>query len=354
MSARLGAAAGLLASLVGAAHARMPPGLCDILERAGTPCVAAHSTTRALYAGYDGRLYQVRRDDGQVRDIGPITPGGVADAGAQDGFCAHAACVITRIYDQSPRHNDLTIEGRGGAGGPDRGAAADALPVTLAGRRVYGLFIEAGMGYRDDDARGTARDGQPETMLMVTSGLHANAGCCFDYGNAERSNTDTGNGHMDALNFSLMCGHRICAGRGPWVQADLENGLFMSASGGNQESAYRGNASAFVTALLKNNGRDFFALSAGDAQQGALSPIWSGAEPSRPGYSPLHQEGAIVLGTGGDNSNQSVGSFFEGVMIAGVTATQTDDAVQANIVAAGYGGLGGAGAGKRAAPARGP
>jgi non-reducing end alpha-L-arabinofuranosidase len=50
----------------------------------------------------------------------------------------------------------------------------------------------------------------------------------------------------------------------------------------------------------------------------------------------MHAEGAIVLGTGGDNSNGSVGSFFEGVMTAGYPSDATDNAVQANIVAAGY------------------
>jgi len=50
----------------------------------------------------------------------------------------------------------------------------------------------------------------------------------------------------------------------------------------------------------------------------------------------MHQEGAIVLGTGGDNSNGSVGSFFEGVMTAGYPSDATDSAVQSNIVAAGY------------------
>ena len=32
---------------------------CDIYASGGTPCVAAHSTTRALYASYSGSLYQV-------------------------------------------------------------------------------------------------------------------------------------------------------------------------------------------------------------------------------------------------------------------------------------------------------
>src|SRR4051794_29178373 len=43
---------------------------CDIYAAGGTPCVAAHSTTRALYGTYGGPLYQVRRaSDNTTRDI---------------------------------------------------------------------------------------------------------------------------------------------------------------------------------------------------------------------------------------------------------------------------------------------
>ena len=328
----------LMIGWVGSAQAQEHLGPCDILALAKTPCVAAHSMTRALYGKYSGPLYQVKRGDGQVQDIATLGPGGVANAKAQDAFCAGAVCIVTRIYDQSPQRNDLTIEGGGENGAPDHGAVANALPITVEGRRAYGLFIEAGMGYRDDNTHGVAQNGEPETMVMVTSGLHVNKGCCFDYGNAERNNRDTGNGHMDALNFSLTCGQRkVCLGSGPWVQADLENGLYLSGRERDTASAYKGNRSAFVTALLKNNGRDFFALKSADAQHGSFKLIYSGNEPLwKPGYSPMHQEGAIVLGTGGDNSNQSVGSFFEGVMTQGVSTPQADAAVQANIVAARY------------------
>ena len=41
-------------------------GPCDILDAAGNPCVAAHSTTRALYAKYDGPLYNVTKPNGAV------------------------------------------------------------------------------------------------------------------------------------------------------------------------------------------------------------------------------------------------------------------------------------------------
>ena len=41
-------------------------------------------------------------------------------------------------------------------------------------------------------------------------------------------------------------------------------------------------------------------------------------------------------GIGGDNSEGAVGSFFEGAMTAGFSSQAADDAVQAEIVSAGY------------------
>ncbi len=54
----------------------------------------------------------------------------------------------------------------------------------------------------------------------------------------------------------------------------------------------------------------------------------------------MHQEGAIVLGTGGDNSNRGNGFFFEGRMTAAMIPASLDDAVAANIAAARYHGFG--------------
>lgn len=79
------AAAILVVGSAVAARAQDGPKPCDLYGRAGTPCVAAHSTTRALYAGYGGPLYRVeRRSDGASRDIGLQAPGGTADAATQD------------------------------------------------------------------------------------------------------------------------------------------------------------------------------------------------------------------------------------------------------------------------------
>jgi hypothetical protein len=330
---------GVLVALPGTSHAAGPLP-CDIYGAAGTQCVAAHSTVRALYAAYNGSLYRVQRaSDNATRDIGLLAAGDYANAATQDSFCANTSCIITIIYDQSPRHNDLTIEGGGTSGtGPDVGANAAALPVTAGGHKVYGVFIAAGTGYRHRVGAGVAVNGQPEGMYMVASGTHVNSGCCFDYGNVEANIADTGNGHMDAVNLGTACIFAPCTGVGPWVAADLENGQFQ---GNRSNPANLGNATPYVTALLKNNGQNRFALKGGNSQSGGLSTWYDGPLPSG-GYAPMQQEGSIVLGTGGDNSNWSIGSFFEGLMTAGYPTDAADNAVQANIVSVGYAGATGA------------
>lgn len=345
--------AATLLSLRGTAQAAGPlaappaagPLPCNIYGAAGTPCVGAYSTVRALYTAYSGPLYQVTRaSDNAARNISPLRSGGVSDASAQDAFCAGTSCTITKIYDQSPRHNDLTIAGpgpyRGFRGVPDVGAPADALPVYIHGHKAYGVKISTFTGYRDNTASGAAVHGQPEGMYMVTSGTYVNKGCCFDFGNAETNTSDNGNGHMDAVNFSNRCVRfSPCYGDGPWVQADLENGLFQSDDGYSKNPSNTGLTVPFVTALLKNNGQNYFALKAGNAQSGCLTTNYAGPLPTIQGggYSPMQQEGAIVLGVGGDNSNQGVGYFFEGIMTAGLPSDAADNAVQADIVKAGYG-----------------
>jgi hypothetical protein len=92
---------------------------------------------------------------------------------------------------------------------------------------------------------------------------------------------------------------------------------------------------AFVTAMLKGPSGNHFTLKAGNAQSGTLATKWDGARP--PGYTPMKKEGAIILGTGGDGSDGGDGTFFDGCMTSGNPSNATDDAVQANIVAARYG-----------------
>lgn len=332
-AALLTVAAALVAG--GAPATAAGTGPCDLYASGGTPCVAAHSTTRALYGSYSGSLYQVKRwSDGATSNIGVLSAGGYANAATQDSFCSGTYCTIVRIYDQTSNHNDLTIAPGGGANPTaDQGANAAALPVTAGGHKVYGVYISAGNGYRNNATTGVATGSAPEGMYMVTEGTHVNDRCCFDYGNAETNNLDTGNGDMDAIYFGNLCWFSPCS-TGPRVAADLENGLF--AGGNGSYTANTGRNTAFVTAVLKNNGTSTYAIKDGNAQSGSLATRYSGALPNIGGYVPMTKQGAIILGIGGDNSNGSVGSFFEGVMTSGYPTDATENAVQSNIVAVGY------------------
>ncbi|KAK4553785.1 hypothetical protein LTR86_009283 [Recurvomyces mirabilis] len=161
--------------------------------------------------------------------------------------------------------------------------------------------------------------------------LHS-TGCCFDYGNAETGNGDTGAGHMEAVYFGNIRVWGSGAGNGPWIMADLENGLF-SGYNPKQNTADPTITSRFVTAIVKGE-PNHWAIRGGNSAGGSLSTYYNGVRPS--GYNPMHKEGAIILGIGGDNSHGAVGTFYEGVMTSGYPSDATENSVQANIVAAKY------------------
>ncbi len=312
---------------------------CDIYAAGGTPCVAAYSTTRALYGSYNGPLYQVQRSsDGSQLNIGVLSAGGDANAAPQVSFCAGTTCTIIKIYDQSSNHSDLPISWGGFWPGPgpsksDIGANAMALPITISGHPAYGIRSTPGTGYRVDNVN-VPTGAQPEGVYMVTSSNLFNSQCCFDFGTGETSHTDTGNGHMNAIEWGNACWFGGCTGPGPWVEADLENGMYSTNTGPNSASN-PGVNHPFVSAWEKNNGTSNFALKNGNATTGGLTTTWSGSLPN--GYSPMHEEADILLGTGGDNSNGASGEFFEGAVTSGYPSDATENAVQASIVAAGYG-----------------
>jgi hypothetical protein len=327
-----------------------PQGPCDIYAAAHTPCVAAHSSTRALYAAYNGPLYQVmRQSDGKTLDIGVVQPsgtdgGGYADAAAQDAFCANTYCWITTLYDQSGHSNDLTQAPRGPAGVPmvmggfDNLPIADWAPVTVLGHKVYGVFIAPGMGLRNDNPHGTAVDDQAEGQYWVINGQHYNGGCCFDYGNAETDSHDDGAGTMEATYFGNAGAWYHGPAPGPWIMTDQENNLVGCVNTNGSKSCdlpiinWR-----FVTATADGEPHHWRSMG-GDARQGDLKIMFDGKRIDR-SYDPMRKQGAILLGNGGDNSNGSDGTVYEAAMTAAGTfpSQETQQRVQANIVAANYG-----------------
>ena len=87
--------------------------------------------------------------------------------------------------------------------------------ALLAGQPVYAAhFLGAGstkdtsfvgQGYSNRTAAGTAVGEEPETIYAVLSGRTFNGGCCFDYGNGEKTawhtKSDWTNGSMEVRHF---------------------------------------------------------------------------------------------------------------------------------------------------------
>lgn len=323
-------------------------GPCDILGAAGNPCVAAHSTTRALYKAYAGPLYNITRTmsmngSAEWRSIGVLETGGFANASAAEEFCANtASCIISNVYDQSPMGNHLG----------QRHKLVDAMThkITVGPNRVpvYGMWFEPGYGYHVDNTTGIATGNDPESIYAVMSGTHYNGGCCFDYGNSEVNDRDDGCGTMEAIYFgnAHWRGNTGVGDTGPWAGADLEQGMYYG--GGNQTKVNNNSqplTSVFVSLSVKGRS-DGFAIKGGDATIGPLATMYEGPRPDAKiagtcgnkgnTYQPMRKQGAIILATGGDQSNRAAGNFYEGYMTTGYASDATDAAVQQNIIAVGY------------------
>ncbi len=325
--------------------------------------MSAHSTVRVIVPGYMGPLYQLCKGTaspgpgsckGTTQDV--AAKDGYADAVAHDAFCAGGSCTITKIYDQSGQKNDLEPAPKGGAKGtPDNPADANALKVTLNGHAAYGILIKPGIGYRTGctgctikTGNGMVKGDDPETMYWVTSQKDLIDGCCFDYGNAETTSNDDGNGTMEALYFGggVVWGTGFGGKPGPWIEADLENGLYAGWENKQDKNISTNKAIKFdfVTGITlgdtkdKNGGKGRFALYGGDATNGSLQTMYDGIRPEKPGYVPMQKQGSIILGIGGDNSNGAGGRFYEGAVSVGpVVSKETVDALQAAIVSVKYG-----------------
>lgn len=322
---------------------KAPKGPCDIYESFGTPCVAAHSTTRLLSSKYDGPLYQIMREsDGRTLDIMP-TREGLADAGAQEVFSEGTLSYITIIYDQSGHGNHLFQAAPGTFKGPARGQfntlpIADMAPVTVSGHKAYGVYLMPGMGFRNNNARDLAINDEAEGIYYVIDGTHYDSGCCFDYGNGSTNGKAVGTGTMETVYFGTSTAWGSGNDEGPWIMADMESGLF---SGYNHK---KNDVPAitdwrFVSVFVNGGDGNRWDLNGGDATKEELTTFYSGVRPHTPeksDYYPMSKKGALLLGNGGDNGNGSAGTFYEGVMTVGYPSQECIRAVQANIAAARY------------------
>lgn len=153
-------------------------GPCDIYASGGTPCVAAHSTTRPLYGAYSGPLYQVRRSsDNTTRDVRPLSVGGYAKTPLRTRSVptrpASSPSSTTSPAGTTGSPRRLRWFPRPRPGGWDNLADAKAAPITIGGQKAYGVYIAPGTGYRNNNTNGVATGDQPEGIYATTASLGA-------------------------------------------------------------------------------------------------------------------------------------------------------------------------------------
>ena len=133
------------------------------------------------------------------------------------------------------------------------------------------------------------------------------------------------------------------AGDGPWMMADFEAGVWAGGSQkgdpgwGALSDAHPANpnnpslAVPFAMGILKTQSSKWALRAANVASATDLTTSYEGALPKA-----MDNLGGIVLGVGGDNSNNSWGTFFEGAIVAGYPTIETDKKILENVKAVGY------------------
>jgi hypothetical protein len=321
---------------------------CDIYAAGGTPCCGAYSTVRKLYSTYSGPLYQVRRtSDGQTMNIGAATPG--AD---QDAFLGSGAGTISRLYDQSGRGNDMTVAKKGSYSGTasqnDRECNAKGKSIMFNGKKAYAVYINPVEGYRNNQegysgypataplGNGIPTGNQAQSSYALEDGARPNVGnaCCFNFGTASRNNAAGPRGGMNALFFGICTYWDRGAGSGPWFMVDVEAGVY---AGGKPNNSLPSSRFDFAFGLTKNNsGNVNIRVADRTCLFGAAAPSLVTALNRTPPFT-WQVPGGITLGIGGDNSNSSNGTFYEGCIVNGRPSDATDAAVLNNVRLAGYG-----------------
>ena len=333
-------------------------GPCDIYADAKLPCVAAYSMVRALSKSYKGPLFQVRAGSsstnntmsgGTTKDIMPGADGFV-DSSSVDAACGSGDCTVSVLYDHSGNGNDIKRAPKGSTAGGATGGEDDYESiatkgqVTAGGHKVYSLYMNAHDGYRVQTGvkgKNMPTGSQPQGIYDLADGTHTNTGCCWDFGNATY-NPATEWHFMDTLSFGVTYWGKG-NGAGPWFGADFENGVWEGGTKkgdpgwgqlNDDHPANTKNPSLkvlFAIGFLRVKSDEYAIRSADLSTASDLTTAYLGGPPAT-----VDHRGGIVLGVGGDNSNTSFGTFYEGAIVAGYPTNDVDLAIMKNVKAVGY------------------
>jgi len=278
---------------------------------------------------------------GMTKDIG-MTADGYADSAAQDAFCMGGVCTVSKLYDQSGNANDL-VRGTGGPKGNgsrsdqlDYESTANKLSVTAGGHKVYALKMAEYEGYRTPlnvSAKGVALGNKDQGIYELVDGTYFGTQCCWDFGSV----SPDPNKYVTMNTIFFGKGFwGSGAGSAPWFMGDFEGGVWAGGTGGatvNNPMNPSMMGVNFALGILHTPVGKYALRMADIGTAKDLVTAYDGAIVSGKTWG---NAGGIALGIGVDNSNNSYGTFYEGVMTNGSPTNATDLLVMQNIQAVGY------------------
>jgi len=363
----------------------LAPAPCDIMAAAtpSTPCQAAYSVTRRLFAAYAGPLFELYCPscNPTLMNIGTVPGaisglvGGEVNIPAANAYCSQApnACFIYQLYDQTGSGvsqigntgvgNNLAADLPTTSGGTITGiiqmapyqlAPVDGLPIVQNAQYLIGNAFSTGgkstAHYRKRTQTVNIPQGNSPISVYYVRYNYWLGVSDGDFGDMEATVSDTGIGHMFALGYSNWGEGGSTAnsgengGYGPYYCVDRENGLdcgpqTSSASGGTNPPVSSGTtprpSPPLFTEIAKytpnNGGVETIEMADATGQTTPLTTVYN----TVPGYPvssgfPFALEGGLSMCEGGDGT---IGycAFQEGAVLNTTTSSATDAAVQANI-----------------------
>jgi hypothetical protein len=288
---------------------------------------------------------------GTTRDVMPGSDGFV-DYTEVDKACEGGSyCTVSILYDHSGNENHLKRSPKGSTAGGASGALDDYEScatkgkVKAGGHTVYSLYMNKIEAYRSTVVgKGMPTGQEPQGTYMLADGTRKGSACCWDFGNVTTK---------PATEWAFM--DTICLGHTWWGNStdanwfgfgvDFEGGVWAGGSKkgdpgwGALDGPYPFNsnnpsmhAAKFALAFLRVSKSEYALRVADMATATDLKEAWKGPLP----VTNFGHKGGIVLGAGGDNSNNSMGTFYEGVMVAGYPTNDIEAKIMANIKAVGY------------------
>ena len=323
-------------------------GPCDIYAAASVPCGAAYSMVRALSKSYTGPLYQIRIGSsstntgtgGTLKDI-LMLPDGYADISGVDSSCSGMTCTVATLYDQSGNKNDLKRGSAGPSGNGTRSGNDDyestvKTSVTAGGHKVYVLYMNQYEGYRTPlNVKGTglALNNADQGIYELADGTHFGTQCCWDFGSVSPDPNKYVT--MNTLFFGKGFWGSGAGTTGPWFMGDFEGGVWAGGTNKTpgQNTMNPALAVPFAMGVLHTPVGKYALRMADTATATDLTTAYDGAIVDGKTWG---NAGGIALGIGGDNSNNSYGTFYEGAMTKGSPSNATDLLILKNIQAVGY------------------